>query len=725
MKKIDTYDVETHRKLEEIDIKLAQLQKEQRKLISEREALLEQDAKSIKSIADTTEALSGDQKVALFSHLFRGREDVFATRWQNRSGRSGYSVACHNEWVPRVCNKPRVKCMDCSHQNFKRLDEQQLYEHLTGKQVIGLYPLLPDSTCRLLAVDFDKSDWQEAVRAVAQACREINIPHAIEISKSGNGAHLWIFFSDPVAAKDARLLGFALLDKAMERYPNLSFESYDRLFPNQDFIPDGRFGNLIALPLQHEARQKGNSLFVDSTLQPYEDQWQFLRQLELLSKERLHEFILESKSNLLVQSGPQELDDLLPWEKSAKIVNRKIDHCPDAVRITLANSIYINMGDLPPPLITRLKRLASFSNPVFFKTQAMRFSTHGIPRYITCAKIEPGPVGSRWLSLPRGCFDDTVRLLEEQDVEVKIDDKRNQGVQLKSIHFLGKLRKDQSKAVKAITRYDTGVLHAPTAFGKTVTAIGAIEKRKTNTLILTHSRQLLSQWQERLGAFLSGVVVGTYSGGKKKPSGEIDIATYQSLVNKKDNTVNQLVQDYGQVIIDECHHISAPSFEMVLDEVRAKYVLGLTATPYRQDGHEKIIFMTAGPIRHHVKPSHSDSFEQRVIIKELHADPPLELTESDQRPKITDVYSWLMENETRSKEIVADIVTQVEDGKHPLVLTERRQHAEFMNQSLIEAGITTVILRGGMAAKDRKQANEQLSAAQVIVATGKYVGEGF
>ncbi len=720
-----TIDSELQKKLQEIDSKLKRIESERGKLLAERKALIKTNSYTYNNEAFPLKPLSVNQKITIFNQLFKGRSDVFANRWQNTKGLSGYSVACHNEWVPNICKKPKVKCMNCSHQKFKNLDDKQTYEHLTGKQVIGLYPLLSDSTCYLLAIDFDKTDWQEAVGAVAKVCYGLKVPHAIEISRSGNGAHLWVFFSEAVSAKDARLLGFNLLDKAMENYPDLSFESYDRFFPNQDIMPDGGFGNLIALPLQHGARQQGNSLFVNIMLQPYEDQWKFLDQLEMLTKKQLNKLITEMKPNTLSSLDTQEINEQLPWEKSAKLVREKIEHCPNNITLTLANSIYISIDELPSPLVTRIKRLASFSNPVFFKTQAMRFSTHGIPRYITCARVEIGPEKKKWLSIPRGCFDDAVKLLEEQEIVVEIDDKRNHGLQVKSLRFLGKLHKDQSKAVKAITKHNTGILHAPTAFGKTVTAIGIIAKRKVNTLILTHSRQLLSQWQERLKTFLPDAQIGVYYGGKKKPSKEIDIATYQSLVNRKDNTINQLIQGYGQVIIDECHHISAPSFEMVLNEVRAKYVLGLTATPYRQDGHEKIIFMTAGPIRHSVKSSPSDHFEQQVIAKQLHDQPPAELIESGVHPKITDVYKWLMENEIRSKIIVADVITQIRLGKNPLVLTERRQHAESINQNLIDAGITTVILKGAMRAKEFKDANEQLPHAQVIVATGKYIGEGF
>ena len=707
-------DIEINNEIESINHKLASLELEKKALIEKREALLQH---SSNPQVVTTE-LSVNQKVVLFQELFKGRSDTFAYRWKNTKGRSGYSVACDNEWIKGVCNKPKIKCSECSNRKYKSLDDQIIYDHLSGKQIIGLYPLLTDNTCHLLAADFDKNDWQKSIVALAKACMELNVPHAIEISRSGNGAHLWIFFSEPVSAKDARLLGFGLLDKAMEIHPDLSFESYDRLFPNQDLMPEGGFGNLIALPLQYQARQQGNSLFVNIKLKPYHDQWEFLSQVKSISSTQLH--------NLLTQLTPTTstnskiIDNRPPWEQGLAHKHIQIDNCPEQITITLANYLYIKISVLPPTLITRLKRLASFSNPVFFKTQALRFSTHGIPRYISCARLEQG-----YLFLPRGCFDEVVDLLKEQNITIDIDDRRQVGHKLKKLNFLGTLRKDQSKAVNAMSKHSVGVLHAPTAFGKTVVAIGIIVKRKTNTLILTHSLQLLEQWQERLKSFLRDTDIGSIGGGKRKPSGQIDIATYQSLINKKDNSVDPIIQQYGQIIIDECHHISAPRYEMLLNEVHSKYVLGLTATPDRQDGHQKIIFMLAGPIRHKVKSNHAEKFEQQVIVTKLYRTPSVNLFNAEQRPRITDVYRWLTEDNKRTQRIVSDVIAKISEGKHPLVLTERREHAEQVYNLLIENNIHTVILRGAMRAKERKAANEQLSSAQVIVATGKYVGEGF
>jgi len=385
----------------------------------------------------------------------------------------------------------------------------------------------------------------------------------------------------------------------------------------------------------------------------------------------------------------------------------------------LANRIYLNIAVLPQALLARLKRLASFSNPVFFKTQALRFSTNGIPRFICLAEVENG-----YLALPRGCFDEVSSLLKSNAVEIDLDDKRKNGTRLKGLVFKGELRKDQKKAVAELAKHDFGVLHAPTAFGKTVTAIGLIHKRKVNTLILVHSRQLLDQWKERLAIFLNGCEVGLIGGGKRKTTGQVDIATYQSLINRKDNSVDSLLYDYGQIIIDECHHISAPNYERLLNEVHAKYVLGITATPNRQDGHQPIIFMQAGPIRH-VVAIKDNKFIQQVRLSELQSELPPELSGADNRPHIADVYRWLMNDDKRNELIIADILSVVAQQRHPIVLTERREHAELLGELLSKNKIRFQLLRGAMSVKERELAMTALDDTQVIVATGKYIGEGF
>jgi len=403
-----------------IDARLTEIDREKEHLLMLKEELQKTQLSTPASVS-----YSPGQKISIFRSLFQGRTDIYATRWQNQQGRNGYSVACNNEWAQGTCNKPRIKCQDCNHRQFSELNDQVIYRHLAGQQVVGLYPLLHDNTSYLLAADFDKEGWQDEVKAMSEACRQNNIPHTIEVSRSGNGAHLWIFFSDKVPAREARLLGFSLLDKAMEIYPNLSFDSYDRLFPNQDILPEGGFGNLIALPLQREARLFGNSSFVDKQLQVYADQWQHLSQIGKLSVQDLNEILgkIPPKSTLFAEQ--EVIEKRPPWELTAKPKPLVLENVPQKVTVIFANHIYFDLGELPGALIARLRRLASFSNPVFFKTQALRFSTHGIPRFISCARIEQG-----YLALPRGCLDDALGLLKQHRIKIEIDDKRHPGTRL-------------------------------------------------------------------------------------------------------------------------------------------------------------------------------------------------------------------------------------------------------------------------------------------------------
>ncbi|MEH6825499.1 MAG: DEAD/DEAH box helicase family protein [Motiliproteus sp.] len=697
-----------------IDKQLAELDVERARLLDERKNILEAHNRQ-----PVLEEFTPDQKIQLFGSLFRGRTDLFACRWENQSGRSGYSVACHNEWKRGVCNKPRVKCSECRHRSNIPMDKSVIHGHLTGKVTAGVYPLLHGDLCWFLAADFDKSDWKDSVAAYREACTDAGIDCAVEISRSGNGAHAWIFFDAPVAAIQARSLGFALMDKAMERYPKLGFDSYDRLFPNQDTMPAGGFGNLIALPLQYEPRARGSSLFVDYDFTPLADQWSYLSDLKRLPAAELGQRVV-NLGYTVQQPSALELEGEQPWENNLPISECLISGCPAQITLVVANQVFIPISALPSQLVARLKRLATFSNPVFFKTQALRFSTQGTPRHICCARIEKD-----YLCLPRGCRDEAEQMLQKQGIEVLFQDHRCSGEKLSGITFQGELRADQRRAVKAILQNDTGILHAPTAFGKTVTAIEVITKRQVNTLILVHSKELVTQWQERLQSFIHGAKIGVIYGGKRKPSGDIDVATYQSLLNKNDNTVRPEVFCYGQVIVDECHHLSAPRYQMLLSEIKPKYVLGLTATPQRQDGHQPIIFMQAGPLRHKAAPPKEQCFSQQVVCCRLDDRPPKELLNPDVRPHIADLFRWLVDNPDRNRRIINDVLSAIKDDRHILILTERRAHAEILTQLLKERDVTAAVLTGGMKAKQKRDSKALLSKAKVVIATGKYVGEGF
>ncbi|MGR5457944.1 TOTE conflict system archaeo-eukaryotic primase domain-containing protein [Vibrio sp. PNB22_1_1] len=698
--------------LELIEQNIHELKKELAQLEQQKQRLLTQEAIDKEAACE----MSPQQKLSIYQSYFKGNTQCYAHRWQNQQGRSGYAIACENEWHQGVCGKPKVKCLECPNQAFKPLGDDAMYAHLTGKEVVGLYPMLANNTCWLLAVDFDKSDWQEASLAYVEVCKLKGIDCLLERSRSGQGAHVWIFFAQATDAKVARQLGFYLLDEAMKIHGALSFDSYDRLFPNQDVLPIGGIGNLIALPLQKQARLNGNSVFVDHSFTPYSDQWEVLASTARLSIEKI-ELLLESRVDH--RNDGEDGASIKPWERTVN-TSAAIPDKPKALDIVLANRLYLPISQVPNPLIAQFKKLASFSNPKFFKAQGLRLSTNGIARFICLAELDSG-----YLSLPRGCWDDLQAICLELEIALQVTDNRFAGQVLTDMTFVGSLRLAQSKAIDELMQHDIGVLHAPTAFGKTVTAIGLIQRRGVNTLVLVHNKQLVDQWQERLKAFTQGIDIGVFTGSKKKPTGQVDIATYQSLINRSDNSVHALVKEYGQIIVDECHHLSAPQYEQVLSEAHAKYVVGISATLERRDGHQPIIFMQAGRVRHTIKSDRNNQFAQVLERRELNLEVPLHLSSNDPKPHISEIYRWLMLHPIRNATIVEGIQNEVSNDRVPIVLTERREHANIIAGLLNDVGITHQILVGSMKKKQQAEVMSKLDSTQVIVATGRFVGEGF
>ena len=688
---------------------------------------------------DTPESLpavhiqsSSEDKIALFRTFFQGRADVYALRWESaKNGRSGYAPACGNEWDKVLCRKPEIKCSECPNSKFLSYDDKAIFDHLSGKQMIGVYPMLQDETCWFLAIDFDKGKWKEHAAAFLKTCDQWKVPAVLERSQSGNGGHVWIFFEEPIPAYLARKLGCGILTETMNNNHSLGFDSYDRLFPSQDTMPKGGFGNLIALPLQGQRRKYGNSVFLGSNFEPYEDQWAYLSSVKKMAASEVsglvqrwmdHGGVIDIRR---AQSDEQdeEMDPwILPPSKKDKEEFKITGPLPAVVKITIANMVFVETGGLPSKLINRLKKIAAFQNPEFYRAQAMRISTYDKPRIIGCAEEFP-----RHLGLPRGCQGDVLDLFAQLRIKTEITDEGFTGVPIKA-RFNGELRPNQKDAVRHLLKHDTGVLAAGTAFGKTVVAAWMIAKRKVNTLILVHRQQLMEQWRERLAMFLNIPVdqIGMIGAGKDKPNGVIDIAMLQTLFRQGE--VKDLVANYGQVIADECHHIAAFSFEQVMKQVKARYVLGLTATPIRKDGHHPIIIMQCGPIRYRTNPKDAARESPfKHVVKIRYTD--FRMPQESVGPHISDVYGALACDEKRNDLIVEDIRQTVEQGATPLLLTERTRHVEILAEKLKPFVENVIVMKGGLGKKKRKEKLEQINQAQsgkrIIIATGRYIGEGF
>ena len=678
-------------------------------------------------------------KISLFRSLFRGREDVYPRRFESRkTGRGGYQPACANEWVRGVCEKPRIKCLECTNRRFLPVTDEVVRQHLSGRDglgrefVMGVYPLLADETCYLLAVDLDGEAWQKDAAALRETCQRLTLPVALERSRSGKGGHLWFFFTEAVPASMARNLGSYLLTETMEGRPEIGLASYDRLFPNQDTMPKGGFGNLIALPLQKKARTAGNSIFLDEQFQPYPDQWAYLSSVRKIARVQAESLAREAERRgriLGVRTAFEEEDEDLPWAAPPSRRRKEpplAGSLPKTLELVLGDQIYIAKEHLPPGLRNRLVRLAAFQNPEFYRAQAMRVSTFGKPRVIHCA--EDGP---KYLALPRGCLGETQDLLSSLGIEVTLRDERFGGTPIDA-RFHGELRPEQQLAANAMAAHDNGVLAATTAFGKTVLAAWLIAHRGVNTLVLVHRQQLLEQWVERLAMFLEvpAKSIGRLGGGRKTLTGRIDVALIQSLARK--GIVHDCVGSYGHLVVDECHHLPASSFELVARRAKARYVTGLSASTTRKDGHQPIIFMQCGPVRYRDnarQQAASRPFTHHVLVRPTGFRAP-ELPSADSRIEFQRLYEALTQNAARNQMICKDVIAAAQAGRFPLVLTERTEHLQLLATQLSATIPHVITLQGGMGRKQLRAAMDSLAQVpdgqgRALLATGRYIGEGF
>ncbi len=649
---------------------------------------------------------SAEEKIALFRALFTGREDVYATRWENpRSSKSG--------WSPAVVGGPsNAKRPD---REYLPLTDAVIESHLSGRVHVGLYPLLPGDSCRLLACDFDGSSWPLDARAYLDAARALGIDAALERSRSGDGAHVWVFFAQPVPASIARRIGAHLLREAMTVRAELDLASYDRLFPAQDFMPRGSFGNLIALPLQGQCRRTGTTAFLDASLAPFEDQWAFLSGLQRVPPAVAHSVAGQLRE---VAAGPMEPAYRRPFRGDAV-------KPPASIRAVAGTMLAIDRIGLPPALISSFKHLASLHNPEYYEKERLRFSTWNTPRLIRCYEETVDQ-----LLLPRGLREAAAALAEEAGSHLQVRDTASAASSI-NVRLQATLDADQETAFAELGHHDLGVLVAPPGAGKTVVGCAVIAHRATATLILVDRQPLLEQWRERLQEHLglNRRQIGTLRGGSGRLKGTVDVAMVQSLARRDD--LLQLMSDYGLVIVDECHHVPAVTFERVVRQISAPVWLGLTATPYRRDGLEGLITMYCGPVRHRmVAGSTVDAGVVRALVIHDTAHPVQGDAEGENRPAIQTVFRGLVEDDARTRQICADITAASRAGRNCLVLSQWKEHVKLLEAGLEESGVRPVVLVGGVGRKERRATISRLSEARsgdgvVLIATGSLLGEGF
>lgn len=667
---------------------------------------------------------SREDSVKIFMDYFKGRNDVYPylSIDKNNPNIKYYIPACANEWKNGVCNKTMgKKCKTCQYRENKPISKETIHKHMYGSHPIGIYPLLENDTCFFLSLDFDdkdsKKDIKSDVLAFASVCDKYEVPIVIERSRSGNGIHIWIFFDTNIKAITARKLGSLLLSKTME-ISNISISSFDRMFPNQDTLPKGGYGNLIALPFQYEPSKYGNTLFVDRNFILIKNQIQYLSSIHKLTEIEVFDKI-KQLANETIDISHEIID--MQNEVKAKGKNN-IDY-PKSIKVILKDMIYIDKANLDGVVKNSFRRLATFANPEFYKKQKLRMSVYNVPMVIDCSKED-----EKYLKLPRGTYDYLESLCNVNNIEIINKDERFVGNKIE-VKFNGGLREEQQIAIEHLLKYENGILCAPTGFGKTVIGCKLIEERKVNTLILVNKIQLLNQWKDRIKEFLDVKEVGEISSKKKNITNVIDVASIKSLWNN--GNVLDIAKNYGMIIIDECHHTAAYTFEQAINTGNAKYVYGISATPERENGHTPIIKMQCGDIRYKVdslKFNKKLNIPMKVIAKKSH----LNFTNKNiDNYELNEINDLIAKDIIRSENIIKDIKKEYDNGKNILVLTERLELMNYIYDKLSKYTNNVFKYYGGIGKKVLKsymELNNQINENadnKIIVATGSYIGEGF
>jgi len=638
---------------------------------------IEQKIVAIKQEIDKQSPFSKTSKIALFRKLFIGNELAYAKHWISKDGlKKGYA--------------PVTKTFRGS--DYIPINDFVIQQHLEGKIRMGTYAVKNQSICSFLAIDLDKSSFITDARAIYEVCKNMNIMPCFELSKSGNGIHIWFFFLEDIRARDARILGDLIITRAMDISDGIDMKSYDRLFPNQDYVSPDALGNLIALPLHYGSRSEGKTVFIDiETMQPYVDQWGVLQNVEKILPQKVHRLIAD-------YARLTESTSLMPWEmKQEQLV------LPKSIHLILYDAIYIEKVLLSKTLLNLLKRMASFYNPEFFMRQRQRLSTFNTPRVVSTYDIN-----ERYIILPRGLYAKLKSFFKKHKVHISVEDKRLKSKMPKQAFFLT-LREEQEKSKSKILKNDYALLIAPPGFGKTAVAASVISERRVATLILVHKTVLLEQWSKRLSEYYKIDIksIGILGKGKKKLNGELDVATLQSLKNRP-----ELIENYSQIIIDEAHHMPAVSFEIPLKRFKGKYVLGLSATPKRKDGMEAIMYLQCGDVVH-------ESVRKSTMKHTLK-------TISTQYETFLDHFTMMLgeitEDEIRNRQIIDEIL-RLPDRKI-LVLSERVEHLNILWHMLEAKGMDAVLLYGGLKTKEKRIQFEKTENASIILSTSSYIGEG-